>query len=54
MQIRVDDGVADRNSLDTIFSVDTCYNINGFAANFQGTGQIFPRSLADVEEVSCN
>ncbi len=52
--IRVDDGVADRNTLDTIFTAGACYNINGFAANFNGSGQIFPRSLADVEEVSCN
>ncbi|MDH3458834.1 MAG: hypothetical protein OER90_18490, partial [Gemmatimonadota bacterium] len=29
--IRVDDGVANRNDLDNIFTVGTCYNINGFA-----------------------
>jgi hypothetical protein len=52
--IRVDDGVADRDDLNTLFTVGACYNINGFGANFQGTGQIFPRSMADVEEVSCN
>lgn len=52
--MRVDDGVADRTTLNTIFTVGLCYNINGFAANFNGSGQIFPRSLADVEEVPCN
>lgn len=53
-QIRVDDGVADRDDLNTLFTVGTCYNINGFGANYQGAAQIFPRSMADVEEVSCN
>jgi len=52
--MRVDDGVADRNTLNTIFTVGLCYNIQGFAANFAGAGQIFPRSLADVEVVPCN
>ncbi len=52
--IRVDDGVANRDDLNTLFSVGKCYNINGLGGNFQGTGQIFPRSMADVEEVSCN
>lgn len=52
--IRVDDGVAARGELNDIFTVGACYNINGFGANFQGTAQIFPRSLDDVEEVSCN
>ena len=52
--VRVDDGVADRNQLNTIFTVGSCYNMNGFAANFSGSAQFFPRSLADVEEVSCN
>ncbi len=52
--VRVDDGVADRNQLNTLFTVGNCYNMNGFGANFNGAGQIFPRSLADVEEVPCN
>ncbi|MDX1745776.1 MAG: hypothetical protein R3324_07555, partial [Halobacteriales archaeon] len=52
--IRVDDGVANRDNLDDIFAPGTCYDINGFAANFNGTGQIFPRSLDDVEEVPCS
>lgn len=45
--IRIDDGVADRNTLNTIFTVGTCYNLNGFGANFAGSGQIFLRSLDD-------
>lgn len=53
VQIRVDDGVAPEGDLDTIFSVGACYDINGFAAQFNGTGQIFPRSLDDVTEVPC-
>lgn len=54
--IRVDDGVANRNDLNTIFTVGTCYNLQGFGANFAGSGQIFLRSLdpADFEEVACN
>lgn len=54
VQIRVDDAVADRGQLNTLFTAGACYNINGFAANFRGTAQIFPRSMADVEEVPCN
>ncbi len=52
--IRVDDGVANRNDLNNIFTVGACYNINGFGATFGGAGQIFPRSLDDVEEVPCS
>jgi hypothetical protein len=52
--IRVDDGVADRNNLNNIYAVGKCYDINGFASNFNGGGQIFPRSQADMVEVSCN
>lgn len=52
--IRIDDGVADRTMLDNILTAGACYDINGFAANFNGGGQIFPRSLADIVEVTCN
>jgi hypothetical protein len=52
--IRIDDGVADRAELDNLLSAGACYDINGFAANFNGSGQIFPRSLDDIVEVSCN
>jgi hypothetical protein len=52
--IRIDDGVANRNTLADMFTVGTCYDINGFGANFLGSGQIFPRSLADIVEVPCN
>ncbi len=51
--IRVDDGVTDRNTINSVLTAGACYNINGFAANFSGSGQIFPRSLADMEEVPC-
>lgn len=51
--IRVNDGVADPDDLNTIFTVGNCYNINGFGATFAGAGQIFPRSMADIEEVPC-
>jgi len=51
--IRVDDGVTDRNTINSVLTAGACYNINGFAANFNGSGQIFPRSLADMEEVPC-
>lgn len=52
--IRIDDGVADRTTLDNILTAGACYDINGFAANFNGGAQIFPRSLADIVEVTCN
>ena len=52
--IRIDDGVADRNTLNTLMSVGVCYDITGFGANFAGAGQIFPRSVADIVEVPCN
>ncbi len=52
--IRIDDGVANRNTLNDILSVGTCYDITGFGANFAGAGQIVPRSLADIVEVPCN
>jgi hypothetical protein len=52
--IRIDDGVWDRNDLDNRYPAGKCYDINGFAANFNGLGQIFPRSDADIVEVPCN
>ncbi len=52
--IRIDDGVANRNTLNDLFTVGLCYDINGFGAIFSGAGQIFPRSLADIVEVPCN
>lgn len=50
--VRVDDGVADRADLNTIFTAGSCYNLNGFGANFNGQGQIFPRSLTDSAMVN--
>lgn len=52
--IRIDDGVWNRNDLDNQYPAGKCYDINGFAANFNGGGQIFPRSDADIVEVPCN
>ena len=52
--MRVDDGVADRGSLNSLLSVGTCYDIVGFGANFNGAGQIFPRSMDDIQEVPCS
>ena len=51
--IRVDDGVTDRNTINDVLTAGLCYNINGFASTFFGGAQIFPRSLADMEEVPC-
>ncbi|GMR13849.1 MAG: hypothetical protein BMS9Abin29_2072 [Gemmatimonadota bacterium] len=51
--IRVDDGVTDRNTINSVLTAGACYNINGFASNFFGGAQIFPRSLDDMEEVPC-
>jgi hypothetical protein len=52
--IRINDGVADPDDLNTLLTVGTCYDITGFGANFLGAGQIFPRSMADIQEVPCN
>jgi hypothetical protein len=52
--IRVNDGVASPDDLNTLFTVGKCYDIAGFGANYAGSGQIFPRSLADIQEVPCN
>lgn len=53
--VRVDAGVvANSGDLNTLFTLGNCYNINGFGASFDGSGELFPRSLADVEEVACN
>lgn len=52
--IRIDDGVADRNTLNDLMTVGACYDITGFGANFAGSGQIFPRSTEDIVEVTCN
>jgi len=52
--IRIDDGVADRNTLNDLMTVGLCYDITGFGANFAGAGQIFPRSVTDIVEVPCN
>lgn len=52
--IRVNDGVAAPGDLNTLFTVGKCYDIAGFGATYAGAGQIFPRSLADIQEVPCN
>jgi len=52
--IRINDGVADPDDLNTLLTVGTCYDITGFGANYLGAGQIFPRSMADIQEVPCN
>ena len=52
--IRIEDGVADRNSLNDLMTVGVCYDIVGVGGTFLGTGEIFPRTLADIEEVACN
>ncbi|MFO7895019.1 MAG: DUF5689 domain-containing protein [Longimicrobiales bacterium] len=52
--LRVDDGVADRGQLNTLFPVGSCYDITGVVGSFGGDGQVFPRSTDDVVEVACN
>lgn len=53
-EIRVYDGlVEDAATLNTLFSVGTCYDITGLVGEFSGTGQLYPRSLDDIVEVPC-
>lgn len=53
-QLRVEAGVVSSSSgLSAQFPVGKCYDITGVTGAFRGDGQIFPRSLADLQEVSC-
>ncbi len=52
--IRVGVNLTPRADLTTVYTVGTCYDINGFPNLFQGQAQIFPRSAADIVEVKCN
>lgn len=51
--IRVDDGVWDRDELNSLMTVGKCYNIIGMGASFNGGGQIFPRDADEIVEVPC-
>ncbi len=52
--MRVGVNVTPRADLTTVYTVGTCYDINGFPSLFMGQAQIFPRSTADIVEVTCN
>lgn len=39
--------------LSEITALNKCYDITGVVANFNGLGELFPRTLADIKEVSC-
>jgi hypothetical protein len=53
-EIRADDGVWDRNDLDSLMQEGKCYDIVGIPGNFSGTGQLFPRRADDIVEVPCS
>lgn len=53
-QIRIEDNVADRNSLGTIMKAGSCYNVTGAVGNFRGAAQLFPRATSDIQEVPCS
>ncbi|MEO5511572.1 MAG: hypothetical protein ABIS27_13155 [Longimicrobiales bacterium] len=40
-------------ALSAITSLNKCYDITGIVANFNGLGELFPRTLADIKEVTC-
>jgi DNA/RNA endonuclease YhcR with UshA esterase domain len=53
-EIRVYDGVVeDAATLNSLYSVGTCYDITGVVGEFSATGQIYPRSVDDIVEVPC-
>jgi hypothetical protein len=41
------------NALSAIAGLNKCYDITGIVANFNGLGEVFPRTLADIKEVTC-
>jgi DNA/RNA endonuclease YhcR with UshA esterase domain len=51
--IRIDDGVYDRNELNSLMTVGKCYDIIGMIGNFNGEGQVFPRDADEIVEVPC-
>ena len=52
--MRIDDGVANRDNLTTLYPAGTCYDVVGMVGSYNGDGQIFPRSASDIVEVDCN
>lgn len=54
VQIRIEDGVADRNTLNSLMTVGRCYDITGVVGNFRGSAQLFPRATTDIVEVPCS
>lgn len=40
-------------ALTAAYPVGKCYDITGVTGAFNGDGQIFPRTLADIQEVTC-
>lgn len=55
--IRVSSGLVDTSDgseLNTMYPVGTCYDIVGLAYSYNGDGQLFPRSTADMVAVDCN
>lgn len=40
--------------LNQIMGLGKCYDVVGIASSFNGTGQLFPRTLSDITEVPCN
>jgi len=53
-EMRIESGVlADTNAIDTQFPGGRCYDVVGVLGTFNGTAQLKPRTLADIQEVSC-
>lgn len=54
-EIRIYDGVVEESgTLNDLVTVGNCYDITGLTGQFSSTGQIYPRTLDDIEEVPCN
>lgn len=53
-QIRLEGAVAaDDAAIDALFTLGKCYDIVGVLGAFNGAGQLFPRTTADIVEVAC-
>jgi hypothetical protein len=54
-EIRIEPGVIGATAdINPRFTVGACYNIVGVIGSFQGTAQLKPRQLNDIQEVPCN
>ncbi|HEU0016278.1 MAG TPA: DUF5689 domain-containing protein, partial [Longimicrobium sp.] len=53
-QVRIERGLAATDAAaQALMGVGKCYNVTGALGTFNGTAQVFPRTVADIVEVPC-